>query len=287
MIGIPVSFALRIRHRVITRHHGNIHHRQHLKGVWMDIILNKLTTLIISPTQTIKELLVQKEHVDPTKVHVVNHGIDERYYASKDKNAQKRLRDKYAIPETHPIIGVISRHIDWKGIQYIIPAFEKLLHQSKGAHLILANAIGPYRSTVEKLLTPLPANSYTMIEYESDVSSLYSLFDYFVHVPIDSQSESFGLVYIEALAAGVPSVFTLSGVAPDFVKNKYNAMVVDFMNSNQIYVALTTLMNDSTLVQQLIDNGRKSAQCYSSSTMGEKIRNLYEQMESGRSILSL
>jgi glycosyltransferase involved in cell wall biosynthesis len=37
----------------------------------------------------------------------------------------------------------------------------------------------------------------------------------FVHVPEDQHAEAFGLVYIESLMAGVPCVFTRSGIMHD------------------------------------------------------------------------
>ncbi|MBL0097760.1 MAG: glycosyltransferase [Bacteroidetes bacterium] len=81
-------------------------------------------------------------------------------------------------------------------MQYIIPAFERIL-----------------KSQPKKL----PSDSYIKIEFERDLFSLYSIFDYFIHAPIDPSVEAFGQVYIEALAAGIPSIFTLSGIAPDFI----------------------------------------------------------------------
>ena len=88
------------------------------------------------------------------------------------------------------------------------------------------------------------------------------MFDVFVHVPVDKNSEAFGQTYIEALAVGVPSVFTLSGVACEFIENGKNALVVDYQNSEQIYEALKRILSDKALDYQLFINGRKDIEKY-------------------------
>ncbi len=275
IIGIPISYLLRIPNRVITRHHGNFHHLYYKKGVWMDILLNRLATLIISPTVIIRKLMIQSEYVRSTKIEVINHGIDCNYYRTTTKERIQTIRERYDIPKTSPVIGVISRHIEWKGIQYTIAAFEEVVKSVPTAHLILANANGKYRKVLEKRLSKLPGDSYTLIEYENDIATLYSMFDIFVHVPIDMGSESFGLTYIEALAAGKPCIFTLSGVAPDFIRHEYNALVVDYKNESQIISSILRLLSDQQLVDRLITNGRESASQYSDVEMGQRVKSVY------------
>ncbi len=87
--------------------------------------------------------------------------------------------------------------------------------------------------------------------------SLYKSFDSFVHVPIDSEVEAFGQIYVESLAAEVPSVFTLSGVAPEFVKNRNNALVVDYKSANEIFKALIELLENKQLCESLTQNGSR------------------------------
>ncbi len=104
----------------------------------------------------------------------------------------------------------------------------------------------------------IPSENYVEIEFEEDLFAFYKLFDIYVHVPIDSKCEAFGQTYIEALASGIPSVFTLSGIANEFIHNKENAIVVDYKNSEQINNALIELMSNDILRSHLIQNGKES-----------------------------
>ncbi len=110
------------------------------------------------------------------------------------------------------------------------------------------------------MLKELPENSYTTINYEEDSAALYQLFDYFIHVPVDNESEAFGQVYVESLAAGIPSIFTLSGIANDFIVNGENALVVNYKSTEEIYNALFLLSSDKALRDKIIIKGKLSVQ---------------------------
>jgi glycosyltransferase involved in cell wall biosynthesis len=96
-----------------------------------------------------------------------------------------------------------------------------------------------------------------------------------VHGPIDARSEAFGQTYVEALAAGVPSVFTLSGVAPEFIRNEHNALVVPFRDAESIYRAIKRLLEDRELREGLVANGRKSASLFLLEKMIGRLKELY------------
>jgi glycosyltransferase involved in cell wall biosynthesis len=57
---------------------------------------------------------------------------------------------------------------------------------------------------------------------------------------VDETSEAFGMVYIEALATGVPSVFTVSGVLTDFPELTEFATIVLPKDTTAIKKALLT-----------------------------------------------
>ncbi len=137
--------------------------------------------------------------------------------------------------EDAPVIGVVARYEILKGIQCIIPAFRRLLEDFPDAKLVLANAYGHYAHQIRRLLRGmLPDHSYCEIQFEPDPVALYSSFDVFVHTPLVAGYEAFGQVYVEALAAGLPSVFTPSGIAAEFITDQLNAHLVPFQDSDAI-----------------------------------------------------
>ena len=220
-------------------------------------------------------MLVEKEKANPGKIALIHHGFDLEKFQNPDADKVQKLKERYGTVGKYPVIGVIARYTEWKGLQYVIPAFAQLLGSQPDAKLLLANANGDYKPQIQHLLQQLPPGSYTEIPFEEDLYSLYGLFDIFVHVPVNPEIEAFGQTYVEALAAGVPSVFTLSGVAAEFVEDGKNAFVVPFQDSNAILRAVVHLLASSELQETIRRNGLAIAQGFGLQKMMKELSNLY------------
>lgn len=276
ILGLPAAYLARIKKRVFTRHHAMIHYHEFPKGRKWDRLCNWLATDIIAISQNVKQIVVDLDKGSAKKITIIHHGFMLDYFNPVGEERLTAIQKKYQITGKKPVIGVISRYLELKGIQFIIPAFQELLKQYHDAHLILANARGEFQQQVQLMLKELPFTSYTEIPFEADLAALYQLFDVFVHVPLDGQREAFGQTYVEALAFGVPSVFTLSGVAPEFIKHEENALVVPFSDSASIYQAVLRILQDNNLRMKLIERGKTSAQEFPIEKMVSQLNQLYE-----------
>lgn len=276
ILGLPAAYMAGIKKRVFTRHHAMIHYYEHPKGRKWDRLCNWLATDIIAISQNVKQIIVELDKSPARKITVINHGFMLDYFNPVGTERLQAIQKKYKLSNKKPVIGAISRYLELKGIQFIIPAFQELLKQFPDAHLILANARGEYQQQVQLMLKELPPTSYTEIPFESDLAALYQLFDVFVHVPLDGQREAFGQTYVEALAFGIPSVFTLSGVAPEFIKHEENALVVPFSDSQSIYQSVLRILQDNNLRMKLIERGKASAKEFPIDKMVNQLNQLYE-----------
>lgn len=274
LAGLTAAFLLRIRQRILTRHHSDFHHQYFKHAVKYDLWCNRMANRIIAVSKNVKNILVQLEHVDPAKITVIYHGLNfDDFVSSPERIAA--IRKKYQLDAGSPVIGVVSRFTEWKGIQYIIPAFIELLKSHPQACLVLANANGDYEPKIMALLSAVSPDQYRLIRFENDIASLFKSFDVFVHAPVDETSEAFGQIYIESLACKVPSVFTLSGIASEFIVDKRNALVVDHRNSQQIYAAITLLMQDAALRHALIEQANKDVRQFSFKTKFDELKKIY------------
>lgn len=255
LLGLTAAKLAGVKKRIFTRHHSDLHHLYFRSGIKWDKLCNVMATKIIAPSGAVKEILVELENVPETKVITIPHGFDLDYFRHVPEDRIKKLKDKYQTNEAYPVIGVISRFTEWKGVQYIIPAFSKLLLNYPNALLLLFNANGDYATQVHEQLKTLPEDRYRLIPFENDLAAVYPLFTIFIHASIDRLNEAFGQTYVEALAAEVPSVFTLSGIAADFIVDGRNALVVPFKDSEAIYSAMTKILTDGELQKKLKSNG--------------------------------
>ena len=275
LIGLLAGKLLGIKKRIFTRHSGSYNWEYNRKGLKYDKIMAWLATDIVAISENVKKLLVEKEVVPLKKVKLIHHGFDMDSFKQIQRDRIIHLQENYNSKLKRPVIGVISRWLHLKGIQYIIPAFKRFLLKYPNAFLILANANGYFKQEIEILLAELPKGSYRIIPFENDLFALYQLFDIYVHTPINSQIEAFGQTYIEALAAGIPSIFTMSGVATEFIEHEKNALVVQFKDSGLIFQNMKRLMEDETLRKKLVRNGTASIKVFSLDSMISKLEKLY------------
>lgn len=258
ILGLSAAWCTSISKRIVTRHHGNLHHRYHKKGILWDKLCNALATDIVAISENVKNILLNMDLASPQKICLIPHGFEWQTFRNTDSLKVQNLRDKYALNGKSPVIGCIARFTELKGIQYLVPAFRQFLKTNPDAVLVLANAQGDYAHRLHQLLLTLPSENYRLIAFEPSIGELYQCFDLFVHVPVDREVEAFGQTYVEALAAEVPSVFTLSGIAPDFIEHGENAWVVPFRNTPAVLSALQALWKYPTVRAKLKENGWES-----------------------------
>ncbi len=194
-----------------------------------------------------------------------------------DVEIVRSLKNKYNHSNKYPVVGVIARWEEPKGIQYTIEAFKIFLKEYPDALLLLFNVNDnmAYSNVLNNLLADMPGSSYKKIFFESNIYELYSLFDLYVHVPVNKIYEAFGQTYIEALAAGIPSIFTLSGIANEFIENEINALVVNYNSSNDIYNAIKRLVKEEGLRKKIIFNGKNDVKRFDLTTYINNIISLY------------
>jgi glycosyltransferase involved in cell wall biosynthesis len=278
LVGQFAGKILGIRKRIYTRHSSNESRKYHKKQR-IDRIVNSLSTHVIAISENVKNILNKEENVPLERIRPIHHGFDLERFENIPQAEINELSAKYNPNNKKPVIGVVARYSHWKGIQDAIAAFKKLLEDYPNALLLLANAKkGDYKDEIAALLSELPADSYHEIVFEHNLFALYRLFDVYVHLPIDAELEAFGQTYVEALAAGIPSVFTNSGVAREFIRHEENALVVDFQNSEQVYEAILKLLRDDELRKKLSANGKADVKkFFTLEIMIDKMERLYSE----------
>lgn len=272
LAGLLAAKLCLIKKRIYTRHHSDYHHKYFPRAVYYDKFINFLATDIVSISKVVSTVLVDLEKADLKKVNLIHHGFDLDIFSESDS---VEMKIKYKTNGNYPVIGVVARYTDWKGIQYIIPAFKQILEIYPNAKLVLANAKGDFEFEIKQLLSQLPNDSYVEIVFEPQIFLLYQIFDIYVHTPIDSEVEAFGQTYVEALVSGIPSVFTLSGVANEFIEHEKNAVVVDYKNSEDIKNAMIMLVQNEELRNELIRNGKQDVQQFNIVNFIYKLESLY------------
>ena len=257
---------------VYTRHHTTHNHKYHpIRGVLYDRIINALAHHIVAITRNVAQVLVEKEGVPPEKISLIHHGFELDAPAIRDEPQVQRLRNKYGLATgvPWPVIGVISRPFEWKGLDHVIPAFRTLLERWPDARLMLFHwTSGAHSARYERMLAEIPAANWRTVVWETEMDALYHVFDTFVHVPEDAYSEAFGYVYVEALNHGVPSVMTSSGIITEFAHDQLNGVrIVPFKDPKAIADAMRYWIERPCDAEMRIENARVNTK-YMNSLIG-------------------
>ena len=245
LIAMPAAFLARVRVRVFTRHHSNFHQYFDMRlGLIADKVTNRFATKIIAVSKIVEKILISEENVPRTKVRIIYNGIALNKFENRidafDTTDSFRLNPAKTIQ-----IGVIARLTELKGIDYTATAFVKFLSIFPNSHLSIVGAKSDSFNKVSRILLSVPESSYDFVEFNTDIPKFLDSLDMLVHVPIAVDIESFGLVYMEALAFGVPSIFTLSGILSEIPQIEKYAQIVPYRDSEAIYLAMINFANNS------------------------------------------
>ncbi|MEG1657880.1 MAG: glycosyltransferase family 4 protein [Oscillibacter sp.] len=175
------------------------------------------TAAVIAPTAKVRELLARYEVVRP--IHVIPTGIDlDRFTVPRDQAHLTALRRSLGIPDGQFVLSYVGRLAEEKNISELLQNLSDL--NRRDVTLLLVGD-GPYRGELTKQVAALQLEQqvrFTGMVPPEEVTDYYRLGDLFVSA---SSSETQGLTYLEALAAGVPALCRrddcLTGVVTDGV----------------------------------------------------------------------
>lgn len=190
------------------------------------------TVGVIAPSEKAKNKL--KSYGITKNITVIPTGVNlEKLSAESDRN----IREELGIGEDELVLLSLSRLAEEKNVKAILQSFPTILTKYPTAKLIVVGG-GPTRSSLEQLSQELNIQNeirFTGEVYVDEVNAYYQASDLYVNA---SSSESQGLTFIEAIAAGTDIVAK---------SNPYTDMLVYSGTLGQTY------QNDEDLGQTILD----------------------------------
>jgi len=177
------------------------------------------------------------------------------------------------------VVGTVGRLAAQKGLEILLDATPRLLSADAGTRVLIVGG-GPERAELEHRARNLGvASAVRFVGYTDDVVSAYRAMDVFV---LPSRHEGFGLVFAEAMAAGVPVVGTRVVGSVDAVRDGETGLLVAPGDPAELAGAVLRLFSDPDLGGRLVDNGRAwvRREC-SRDTMSARTEALYERLHEG------
>ena len=182
-----------------------------------------------------------------------------------------------AHPETanRPIVLFVARLDRVKGLELLLDAFRSVRKSCPEAVLVVAGSgDAAYEKTLHERSAGLDVVWTGFLDPPGKAAALADA-DVFV---APSQSESFGLAAVEALAAGVPTVLTEGvGIAGEVAASGSGIVVP--AQADALAEAITRVLGDAELAARLSSQGAELAQSrYRSEAVAAQVTRLYEEI---------
>ncbi|MBI3250257.1 MAG: glycosyltransferase family 4 protein [Candidatus Andersenbacteria bacterium] len=164
-------------------------------------------------------------------------------------------------------ILIVSRIFRRKGVQYFLEAIKDM---DLDWEIIVAGD-GPYLPQLKKQAENIkPRVNFTGFVQNDQLHYLYETSSIFIFT---SQNESFGVVLLEAMSAGLAIITTNVSALPEVVEN--TALLVEPNNPQQIREAVLKLINNKTLREELGNKGRERAKLFNWPTITARYEAAY------------
>ena len=246
-------------------------------AAWGRKVVQKLTRMLssrvdamIAPSRKIEDVLEKYDVLCP--VEVIPSGIDMNKFGKYiGTDSRHRIREQYGLSDDQTVLLYVGRLAKEKNIQEILRC-QKRVHGYGTILMIVGD--GPYRAEVEEQVRALGISEsviFTGMIEPDKVAEYYQVGDFFVSA---STSETQGLTYVEALAAGVPLLCREDPCLVDVVDPGKNGW--KFTDEETFETALVKWLDMSpALRHQLRRNAVQSADEFSTSTFADRVEKLY------------
>lgn len=170
----------------------------------------------------------------------------ERFRNVRSEDVQS-IRDKYC-PNGEVLILNVARLVPAKDIPNMIKAAHLALQKNKNLRFIVCGD-GEERAPIEKMIKDLNMEDTFFIvkAFGPELPKFYQAADIFLHVP--KFANHYGIVYVEAQAAGLPIIAANEEATPSTVGS--SALLVEIKDSTQLADAILKLASNKSLREKL------------------------------------
>lgn len=263
-----------------------IHGHFYINGFWSKKIKKKYGIRYLV-TEHSSELYLKK-------INILHQYMMRKAYSNADciiavSEALKKQMEKYTLKCVQVIPNMISDHfyyngsekegfrflfvghvIENKGVRILLKVFNELQQSAKDISLTIVGE-GVLKKELEDYAKDKCLNINFMGEIpHENLPDIYRSSHCFV---LPSKRETFGVVYIEALASGIPVIATRCGGPEEFI-NTENGILISVDSKKELYEAMKRIYDNITEYsgKEISENTIKK---YGKAAVGEALMQLY------------
>ena len=230
------------------------------------------TDCVIVPTEKVRRLL--RGYGVRQSVRVIPSGIDlRRFGETVEEERSEELKARAGIPTDRFVLVSVGRLAEEKNVEELL-RYRAALKAEPVTLLLVGD--GPDRVHLEQKTMELgmsaPDVVFTGMVPPEEVAAWYQLGDVFVSA---STSETQGLTYIEALAAGVPVLCRADPCLDEVVREGENGW--QYRDEADFLQKLDAVLNHREKLQSLSCAARRTAENFSAALFAQRVEAVYEE----------
>lgn len=220
----------------------------------------------------VKQDILRHFDVDPGKLHVVYSGIDTEKFSQRNRDALRdETRRNLIIPLDAPVAVFVGSGFERKGLRAFLEALAlPACRDVFGIVVGKDKKLAAYQALAKQLGV---AGRVCFTGGVSDTRPYYAASDVFV---LPTLYEPFGLVFLEAMAAGLPVVSSTGAGAAELVRAGVNGLVTDALDTNAIADAIRQCASDAAAMGSA---ARATAQQFTTQSMSAQYADIYHRLK--------
>ena len=227
---------------------------------------------VIAVSQATKKEISWMYEVPEDKVHVIGNGVNRKRF-DFEMDAGK-IKAEYGIGPLDPIVLFCGRLVWQKGPDILVEAIPEILRQYPNARFVFVGD-GDMQGGLQARTRHLGvAHAVRFLGYRNG-DELVRLIKSSDVVCVPSRNEPFGIVVLEAWAAGKPVVVTENGGPSEFIRHEVNGLKI-YPRPDSVCWGLNRVFSDFDWARQLGRNGRQFLEeRYSWDKVAEQVLEVY------------
>jgi UDP-glucose:(heptosyl)LPS alpha-1,3-glucosyltransferase len=243
---------------------------------WVEkkLVYNGNCKKFIAVSNLTKDIFLREYSIDPGKIEVINPGVDMRDYSQQNRDLVRRsIRKELGINAYEPVILFASMNFEIKGLDAVLLSLAKLKAQGFGFKLIVAGKgnINKYKKMAQEAQIGSEI-IFTGPVIKERLIQMYLAGDLYIML---SKFDTFGMVVLEAMAAGLPAIISSNVGAKDIVDEGKNGFVIkDAADSSDITNKIRLLL-DNNVRRPMAESALEAATKNSWAAVAFKYQKIY------------
>jgi glycosyltransferase involved in cell wall biosynthesis len=158
-----------------------------------------------------------------------------------------------------PYVAALGRHVHQKGFDVLIDAFAKAAGRLPAGWRLAIAGEGEATASLRALVSASGLDDRVVLTGRLQRTEVVRLLRHASAFVLPSRHEPFGIVNLEAMAAGAPVVATAVGGVPELVHDGDNGLLVEPEDPGALADAIVRVATDPRLADRLRAGGRRTA----------------------------